>query len=523
METFLSRHARSVTGTLSGFDRLVFRGTLRGLVLRQYGMARYLWAMRIKLKDFAAHVVEVSGLVKGASEALAQELGRPLRYLASAAESKEAVAREIAASDRIEQGLVCILSAVEPCWTFGIRGDRASKTIALVPQYRKCLHLYHYYIDPQLGFMNARIQTWFPFPIQVCLNGREWLAQQMNAAGLDYVKRDNCFTWLASCEEAQRLMNRQLETAWPELLQGIARRLNPHHAAMFRAYPVEYYWSVYQSEWASDIMFCDAASLARLYPKLVHHGLTTFQSPDVMRFLGRNVPPSGRIPPALKADVTSDIKTRPEGVRIKHRLGANSIKTYDKQRTVLRIETTINDAAGFKSFRPPEGRPTAPKRWQPMRKGIADLHRRAEVSHAANKRYAQALASVADERSLGELAARLCQPVHHNGRRTRPLNPYAPEDARLLAAIARGEFTLNGFRNRDLRKLLVDTQPSSPLEQRRLAASVTRKLAMLRAHRLIRKLPGTHRYLLTVNARATITAILAARRASAETLAKIAA
>ena len=158
-----------------------------------------------------------------------------------------------------------------------------------------------------------------------------------------------------------------------------------------------------------------------------------------------------------------------------------------------------------------------------MRKGIADLHRRAEVSHAANKRYAQALASVADERSLGELAARLCQPVHHNGRRTRPLNPYAPEDARLLAAIARGEFTLNGFRNRDLRKLLVDTQPSSPLEQRRLAASVTRKLAMLRAHRLIRKLPGTHRYLLTVNARATITAILAARRASAETLAKIAA
>ena len=42
--------------------------------------------------------------------------------------------------------------------------------------------------------MNARIQTWFPFSIQICLNGRAWLARQMDAAGLGYVQRDNCFT-----------------------------------------------------------------------------------------------------------------------------------------------------------------------------------------------------------------------------------------------------------------------------------------------------------------------------------------
>jgi hypothetical protein len=39
--------------------------------------------------------------------------------------------------------------------------------------------LYHYSIDPEWGWMNARLQTWFPFHLQVCLNGREWLAQQM--------------------------------------------------------------------------------------------------------------------------------------------------------------------------------------------------------------------------------------------------------------------------------------------------------------------------------------------------------
>lgn len=522
MERFVSRHADAVIGTLSGFDRLVFRGTLRRLA-HCSGMMAYLWAARVLLKDFGGHAQELSRQVKEASETLAQQSGRPLRYLASSALSKEAIAREIAQADRIEQGLVCILTAVEPCLSYEIVRNRAAKRLELQARRRKCLYLYHYTIDPLLGFMNARIQTWFPFSIQVCLNGREWLARRMDAAGLGYVRRDNCFTWLEDGAQAQLLMDQQVRAAWPDLLREIAHRLNPRHAAMFQAFPVEYYWSTYQSEWASDILFRDGASLARLYPKLVHHGLTTFFSPDVMRFLGRKIPPTGRLPPALKADVVSDITTRPEGVRIKHRLGANAIKMYDKQASVLRVETTINDAAAFKSFRAPEGKPEAPKAWHRMRKGIADLHRRTEVSQAANDRYLTALAAVEDSTSLGELAAGLCQPVRRNGRRVRALNPYAPADAALLEAISRGEFALNGFRNRDLRALLFADAAASPHEQRRHAAAVSRKLALLRAHRLIRKVPATHRYHLSAKGRTIVTALLTARNASTDLITKLAA
>ena len=194
-------------GVLSGFDRLVFRGTLRALVLRQFGMARYLWANRVQLKDFGGHAEALSQQIKQASETLASASGRPLRYLASSAASKEAIAREIATADRIEDGLICILSAVEPCWSFGIVRDRAGKRLVLAAQRRKCLHLYHYHLDARFGLMHARIQTWLPFSIQVCVNGREWLARQMAAAGLDAVKCDNCFTWLADVGRAQRLMN----------------------------------------------------------------------------------------------------------------------------------------------------------------------------------------------------------------------------------------------------------------------------------------------------------------------------
>jgi len=522
VEGFVSRHASAVIGVLSGFDRLVFRGTLR-LLAHRGGMMNYLSSVGVLLKDFGAHVNAMSDRLKTASQATALRTGRPVMYLASSASDKEQTAREIAAREGIDRGLICILTAVEPCLTYEIVRKRDAKVLDLEPRRRKCLHLYHYQIHPLFGFMHARIQTWFPFAIQVCLNGREWLSRSLDKTGLTYAKRENCFVWLEDTGTAQRLMDRQVRVGWPKLLDEIAHSLNPQHDAMFATRPIDYYWTTYQSEWATDILFRDAATLGRLYPRLVHHGLTTFLSPDVMRFLGRNIPPSGRLPPGLKADVVSDMKTRPEGVRLKHRLGDNAIKMYDKQGSVLRVETTINDVTDFKTFRPPEGNAAAPKSWRIMRKGIADLHRRAEVSQAANDRYLQALASVEETTSVGKLAERLCRPVKHNGRRVRPLNPYSPDDAKLLEIVSRGEFNLNGFRNRDLRQLLFDDEAASRDLKRRHAAAVTRKLALLRAHHLIRKVPASHRYRLTAAGRTVVTALITARNASTTELTRLAA
>jgi hypothetical protein len=522
VQQFVARHAEYVIGALSGFDRLVFRGTMRALCSRG-GLMSYLWAVQVRLTDFAAHALRLTEQLKDASLLEARQSGRPVHYLTSAASNKEDIARRIAAADHIDRGLVCVLTAVEPCWSYEIVRDRASKRIEAEPRYRKCLHLYHYWIHPRFGFMSARIQTWLPFRIQICLNGREWLARGMDAARLHYLRRDNCFTWLEHPERAQRLMDQQVHSDWPVLLNDIAHSLNPLHDTMFAAFPMEYYWSTYQSEWATDVMFGKAATLARLYPRLVQHGLTTFLSPDVMRFLGRKAPPGGGLPRRLEAEVVSDVKRRPEGVRIKHRVGENSVKMYDKQGSVLRVETTINDVEDFKTFRAPENQPHAQPSWQRMRKGVADLHRRTAVSQAANDRYLQALAAVEDTTSLGELAARLCRPVHYQRRRVRAINPYAPDDAALLAAISRGEFTLNGLRNRDIRALLFPKPAPSPAEQNRQAAIVSRKLHLLRAHRLIRKVPQTHRYHLTKAGRIAVTALITARNASTPQLIQLAA
>src|SRR5262249_25743942 len=164
----------------------------------------------------------------------------------------------------------------------------ASKRLVLEYRQRQCTHLYHYYFNPHFGFMHARLQTWFPFRIYVRINGREWLAQQMDQAGLAYGRPDNCFVWLPDIERAHALFDEQRRVGWPGLLDEVRRWLHPAHEAICAKMPLTYYWSVHQSEWASDVMFTSQAELQKLYPLLVRHSITTYGPGDVLRFLGRH-------------------------------------------------------------------------------------------------------------------------------------------------------------------------------------------------------------------------------------------
>jgi len=516
VKRFITRYADRIIGVLNGFDRLVFRGTLRRLSFAE-GLMSLLWKRQVLLKDFGGYAQAVTERLKSASLEEAERLGRAQIYLSSSRTDKEKVALAVAEKDGIREGLIAVLSCVEPCRTFEVYRCRETKRLKLVPRIRKCLHLYHYFIDPIFGLMNARIQTWFPFSIQVCLNGREWLAREMDRAGLPYRRRDNCFTWLGNLEAAQRLMDAQLTSAWPEVLNGIARRLNPAQGDILEGFTTDYYWSVYQSEWASDVMFKEPEALAEIYPALVLHGITTFGSADVMRFLGR------RMRCDFSGEIVSDFKDRPEGVRIKHRLGSNSIKLYDKQGSVLRPETTINDPSDFKVFRPKEGDPNGPLAWRRLRRGVADLHRLTQVSQAANARYLDALASVDTSTPLGKLVEQICRPTTWKGQQLRALRPLSQDDSLLLKAVSRGEFKVNGLRNRHLQAVLYSQPPASAQEHRQRSARVGRQLRLLRAHRLLRKIGRSHRYVLTAAGQEIIATLLAAERASCEQLRKVAA
>ncbi len=168
----------------------------------------------------------------------------------------------MARKDGIKKGLIAVFTAVEPCWSYSVRGDRKSKEIHLVLETRKCLHLYHYYQHQDFGLMHVRVQSWFPFTVDVCLNGREWLARQMDRAALKYVQRDNCFTWVQEPLKVQALLNKQLQTNWPETLDALLQQAHPLHQEIGRPFHQAYYWSASQTEYATDVLFKDA----RLWP-----------------------------------------------------------------------------------------------------------------------------------------------------------------------------------------------------------------------------------------------------------------
>ncbi len=501
MEKFIQKYDDKINGVLNGFDRLVLKGTLQALSYSA-GMMSFLYQIGVLLKDFGSYVEKTTERLREASYETARRLNRPIIYLSSRNTPKEPIAREIVQKDGITDGLICLLKCVEPCISYKIVRDANIKKLVLELGPGMCLHIYHYWIDPLFGFMSARIQTWFPFTIHICLNGREWLASQMDRVGLNYKRRGNCFLWIEDVQAAQKLMDEQLKLQWVAALDLIALKLNPEHDEIFKHYKVGYYWTVHQSEWATDIMFKSASSLAKIYPELIRGIISTFSSPDVMRFLGKK--PHGN----FKGEVVSDYKDRPEGIRVKHRVKSNSIKVYDKEGRILRPETTINNPKEFKVYRPKQGEPNGGYAWRPMRKSIADIVRRAQVSQASNERYLDALASLNTDIPINKLVQPVCRSVIWNGRPVRALRPWYEEDRSLIQAISRGEFNLNGFRNRDLLSLLFPNSLSSPAERRRAAARVTRKLRMLRAHGVIRKVSKTHRYVVTKKGRPISTAIL---------------
>lgn len=516
MVSFIQRHMDKVIGKVSGWDRLRFRGTLR-MLAHVAGLDRFLRYTGVLLKDFGAYAEALSERTREASLETARAAGREVRYLPNPNVCKEDVAREIQARDRIKEGLICVLTAVENCGSYQVRGNRQTHLKELRHERRKCLHLYHYYQHPEFGFMHVRLQSWLPFTQFMCVNGREWLGRQMDQAGIRYLRRDNCFAWMSDVEGAQALLEAQVRFDFGKALGMLSREVNPTLASVVGDYDIDYYWSLEESEWATDVMFHDHRELSRLYGPLIRHGMECLRSRDVLRFLGRKVPAVG-IAPRLALEVTSDLKERPEGIRIKHRVGANSVKMYNKQASVLRFETTLNNMREIKAPRK-KGKKVV---YRPMRKGVCDIKRRAALSQATNNRYMQAMAASQDTTPLKELTQGLAQPVVQGTRRARGLNLLGPNDARLLEIVSDGKFLITGFRNRDLQEAWFKGPARDPAEQRRRSGKVSRLLWLLRAHGLIKKTGGAYRYQVTSQGRRIISALLAARHADVATLTRAA-
>lgn len=521
MKSFLQRFALVVSGVLSGWDRVVFKGRLRQLYSPE-GMNCYAAANHVRYLDFKAHAKEVTRQVLAASMVESAKAAGRFQYLGSSQSSKEEAARAILKRCPTRAGLVAVLQCVEPCWTFDTKS--VAGRLRIVGEMGKCSALYHYYLHPRFGWMYIRLQTWFPFEVQIGLNGREWLAQRLDQEGRPYRRSDNKLLWVEDWQQAQRWLDEQQRTNWVEEFAALLRQVHPLHPGHLGRLPVSYNWTVHQSEWATDVAFESRAELAKWYTRWTRYAFEQFDSVQVLRFLGR----SGRLAAGTTVAVHSDVQVVEESVRLKHWVNGNSVKMYDHG-NVLRVETTINRPQEFRSYRAAVGDPEGPKEWRVMQRGVADTHRRAAVSQAANERYLESLAAVAAPTTVAEVTKPWTERVAEpgvggtKGRKLRALNPLSAEDAALLTAVSDPRWTVNGLRNRDLAAALFGAPATDVLERRRQSAKVGRLIRLLRGHGILKKVPTTNRYQVCPKSRDGLLAVLAARSANPETLTTLAA
>ena len=495
MDTILHRFNEKINSVITGFDRIVFKGIIRP-IMYSTGMESFLMARKVKNKDFKAYVIAQSKVIVESAKKIAMEqCGKDVTYIPSLNTRKEELAHERQKETGVKEGLIGVFSCVESCNTFRSKFDPTKAYPSLSFEKSKCKHIYFYFDNPVYGFMSARLQTWAPYEIQVALNGREWLRRSLDAAGCGYSVGGNKFQHIDDYGLAQELLYGQTMTDFDSVLDGFL-------PSFFPAMPdvlgenLSYYWTCWQSEVAKDYIFKDRGALDALMDDLQLHAMITGKGRQIMKYFGSPVRNDGQPYQNMSPEIASRTENWYDGLRVRHWCDGNSVKLYNEH-NVLRFETTLNNPARFKVLRNSEAQfGEGPAKLMPMRKGVADMEARFEVSQIITDRFTEHMATVKEETRLGDLLDTVGMPIVGDGKKVRALDVFGKDKA-FLQAISDPVIDINGITNKQLQKILEGTPWAKGMTGKRLSGRITRHLSLLRRHGLIEQLPGQRKYILT--------------------------
>lgn len=481
---FVTKFASIIVCTLHCFDRVIFKGHLAMAGPKE--LERFVdYVLRVRRSHFIKVLApQFSQTLVDHGQRFAHKHGRTYLYRTGSFK-KDQWAEALIREQRIERGLVGILCTQETCNSFGlVPGEKRPRFVSMKRQQRV---LYYYFLDPQLGLIHVRLQTWAPYTLQVYVNGHDWLAQQMVRLGMGFVLQHNAFTQLDEPIKTQRLADRFAKLDWTKVLTRYGRLVNPLLRKELACYRVR--WFVDQAEFATDLLFPSPSALSGLYQKLLQFATVTFTPKDILGFLGRK---GDR---RFDGDVQTEVKTdRLLGTRIKHRMTRNWLKMYDKFGRILRVETVINRPQEFAVYRTRRHRDgTTSPGYFPMNKDVGSLVHYQEQALACNRRYLDALTVVDDPAPAYRELRQLTEPKRVAGRSSAGFNPARREDVRLFAAILDGDHIARGFRNQDIRTALFGAEARS----RQPSAAVGRLLKRLHHRQLVAKIPRTRRWRVT--------------------------
>lgn len=488
METLIDRYSKEIKGILSCYDRIIITGTIPRICYAE-GMTSYLYNHNIRIFDYARFAEAYRERIREQIQKISEEQGVEITFVRHSNARKEDIVKEIIKRSGRRSGIVSILSAMEACSTYKPWHNKKTGKTYLRGETGKCLHYYIYFVDEDYGYGYIRIPTWCPFRLQIYLNGHSTLAHQLKQRGIGYELVDNAFSNIEDFPQAQQLADNLSIDSLREFINKLADKYCP----IYKDFSEEYHWSIMQAEYATDIVFKSKEFLQSIYEEIIATATHTVKPKDVVSFLGQK----------LHGNYTGAIDThyqvRIEGKKIKHTMGNVSVKMYDKLGFILRIETTTTNVSFFKHYRTVEHRnKTKTQQLASMKKNIYSLRPLGELLLAANYRYLKFISTIEDKRIGSQNIKKLSQPVVENNRTFKGFNVFHSDDLFILETIMRGEFLIDGFRSKHLKKFLSFSAPSQ----------ISRILKRLRLHGLIKKIGKTYKYYISSFGRVVITAIL---------------
>jgi hypothetical protein len=476
---FLEKYGPKIEGAISCFDRVIISGTLNKWGYSE-GMFSYLMRNNIRIMDFPKFAKGYNEKIREKVEAAAKAEGIKIENIRKPGrfDKEEEIKKILSRTDK-KEGIVHIYSSMEISGGYEGKYDHKNKKVSLHNITPRCLNYYIYFIDKVLGLCFVRIPTWIPFRIQFYFNGHNYLAYKLRKNKIDYKMNDNAFIEISGYQSVQKLSDDIRAKDFHIWLDKIIERYIPFLEETGQSYR----WTILQAEYSTDIIFREKEDLRLLYEELIINCIHSVKPENIATFFSR----------ALAAQYKGEVGTRYnkqiQGTRIKHYMGANSIKMYDKASVVLRIETTVNDIYQFQTFRSVVTRSGEKvNKYAVMKRSIYSLYDLGKFCQSANSRYMDFI-SCFEENLQGEKnLLKISEKIYWKDRSYKGFNFFDSFDANVLIALDSGEFNINGFRNKSIRKKL-QTDLSSSM--------VTRILKRLWLHGLIKKVKNSFKYYLT--------------------------
>lgn len=471
------KYRDQLDGVLHCYDRVVLTGSLMPLCYAQ-GMTRYLYQQNIRIFDYTQFAEPLAQAIRDNAEAIAKQHGLTIEYIRKKNFRKEARIETLLKQRGRQPGLVHIFSALEPCARYKPWHDKTTHKTFLKSEDAKCLHYYFYFLDAELGLCYLRVSTWCPFRLQVYFNGHAWLASQLKQHGIAHQLQDNAFVQIADYDRANQLaaafdpvtLHHKLD-AWAETYCPVVKTL-----------ALAYHWSLWQAEYATDLVFKTCRDLQTFFPPLLETLVLAVKPDDIAMFLGQKLHGN------YQGEVSTHLRKRFPGTRIKHTYGPVSLKLYDKFAQVLRIETTVTDVSFFQQRRVVQHRNGEQEtKWATMKKTVYNLPALQEALQAANRRYLEFLSAL-ERPDLGSpRLSQLTQTKVENDHHYKGFNFFADDEVALFRILLRGEFAISGLTRRAVGQLLPEKTPGQ----------VSRLLKRLRVHGLLKKVGHRYKYYLT--------------------------